>query len=151
MKHFGRSEAGVSTIRRALCAACYRCPDIGLVPFSPVGAGFLTAKIDENTKFDATDFHNHVPRFSPEARNATMALVEVVKMAAEQKGATPAQIALAWLLGAETLDRTDSWNNEAQSSSRKSWRHERDAWRERDQTDQRLVARWKALVCPKRR
>ena len=68
------------------------------MPFSPLGAGFLTGKIDENTKFDATDFRNHVPRFSPEARKANMALVEIVKSVAERKGATPAQVALAWLL-----------------------------------------------------
>jgi aryl-alcohol dehydrogenase-like predicted oxidoreductase len=68
------------------------------VPFSPLGAGFLTGKIDENTKFDPTDFRNIVPRFSAEARKANMALVELVKTVAEGKGATPAQIALAWLL-----------------------------------------------------
>ena len=71
---------------------------IGFVPFSPLGAGFLTGKIDENTKFDASDFRNLVPRFSPEARKANMALVELVKRVAERKGATPAQVALAWLL-----------------------------------------------------
>jgi aryl-alcohol dehydrogenase-like predicted oxidoreductase len=68
------------------------------VPFSPLGAGFLTGKIDENTKFDPTDFRNNVPRFSPEARKANMALVEMIKRVAERKGATPAQVALAWLL-----------------------------------------------------
>jgi aryl-alcohol dehydrogenase-like predicted oxidoreductase len=120
VKHFGLSEAGVSTIRRAHAvqpvtavqseySLFWRGPEtdllpaleelgIGFVPFSPLGAGFLTGKIDENTKFDATDFRNNVPRFSPEARKANMALVEVVKKAAERKGATPAQIALAWLL-----------------------------------------------------
>jgi aryl-alcohol dehydrogenase-like predicted oxidoreductase len=71
---------------------------IGFVPFSPLGAGFLTGKIDENTKFDPTDFRNMVPRFSPEARKANMALVEMVKSVAERKDATPAQVALAWLL-----------------------------------------------------
>ncbi len=71
---------------------------IGFVPFSPLGAGFLTGKIDENTKFDPTDFRNHVPRFSPEARKANMALVDLIKPVAERKGATPAQVALAWLL-----------------------------------------------------
>jgi aryl-alcohol dehydrogenase-like predicted oxidoreductase len=118
--HFGLSEAGVSTIRRAHAvqpvtavqseySLFWKGPEaellpvleelgIGFVPFSPLGAGFLTGKIDENTKFDASDFRNHVPRFSPEARKANMALVEVVKTAAERKGATPAQIALAWLL-----------------------------------------------------
>jgi aryl-alcohol dehydrogenase-like predicted oxidoreductase len=68
------------------------------VPFSPLGAGFLTGKIDENTKFDPTDFRNNVPRFLPEARKANMALVDMIKAAAERKRATPAQVALAWLL-----------------------------------------------------
>jgi aryl-alcohol dehydrogenase-like predicted oxidoreductase len=120
VKHFGLSEAGVGTIRRAHAvqpvtavqseySLFWRQPEtellpvleelgIGFVPFSPLGAGLLTGKIDENTKFDATDFRNLVPRFSPEARKANMALVEVVKAAAERKRATPAQIALAWLL-----------------------------------------------------
>lgn len=71
---------------------------MGFVPFSPLGAGFLTGQIDENTKFDPTDFRNHVPRFSLEARKANMALVGAVQAAAQRKGATPAQIALAWLL-----------------------------------------------------
>ena len=68
------------------------------MPFSPLGAGFLTGKIDENTVFDPTDFRNSVPRFSPEARKANFALVEVIKAVAARKGATPAQVALAWLL-----------------------------------------------------
>jgi aryl-alcohol dehydrogenase-like predicted oxidoreductase len=68
------------------------------VPFSPLGAGFLTGKIDENTKFDPTDFRNLVPRFSPEARRANMVLVDLVKAVAERKSATPAQVALGWLL-----------------------------------------------------
>jgi aryl-alcohol dehydrogenase-like predicted oxidoreductase len=71
---------------------------IGFVPFSPLGAGFLTGKIDETTMFAAGDFRNSVPRFTPEARKANMALVEVVKAVAAGKRATPAQIALAWLL-----------------------------------------------------
>jgi aryl-alcohol dehydrogenase-like predicted oxidoreductase len=71
---------------------------IGFVPFSPLGAGFLTGQIDENTVFDPSDFRNHVPRFSPEARKANMVLVHAVQAAAQRKGATPAQIALAWLL-----------------------------------------------------
>src|SRR5581483_6282521 len=71
---------------------------IGFVPFSPLGAGFLTGKIDENTKFDPTDFRNIVPRFSREARKANMVLVELVRSVAERNGGTPAQIALAWLL-----------------------------------------------------
>jgi aryl-alcohol dehydrogenase-like predicted oxidoreductase len=120
VKHFGMSEAAVQTIRRAHAiqpvtavqseySLFYRGPEaellptleelgIGFVPFSPLGAGFLTGKIDENTKFDPTDFRNMVPRFSPEARKANMALVDLVKAVAERKSATPAQIALAWLL-----------------------------------------------------
>ena len=120
VKHFGMSEAAVQTIRRAHAvqpvtavqseySLFYRGPEtellpaleelgIGFVPFSPLGAGFLTGKIDENTKFDPTDFRNMVPRFSPEARKANMTLVALVKGVAEQKGATPAQVALAWLL-----------------------------------------------------
>jgi aryl-alcohol dehydrogenase-like predicted oxidoreductase len=120
IKHFGLSEAGVQTIRRAHAvqpvtavqseySLFWRGPEaellptleelgVGFVPFSPLGAGFLTGKIDENTKFDPTDFRNSVPRFSPEARRANLALVEVLKAVAERKRATPAQIALAWLL-----------------------------------------------------
>ena len=120
VKHFGMSEAAVQTIRRAHAvqpvtavqseySLFYRGPEaellpaleelgIGFVPFSPLGAGFLTGKIDENTKFDPTDFRNIVPRFSPEARKANMALVDLIKAVAERKGATPAQVALAWLL-----------------------------------------------------
>jgi len=120
VKHFGLSEAGVWTIRRAHAiqsvtavqseySLFWRGPEaellptlaelgIGFVPFSPLGAGFLTGKIDENTKFDASDFRNLVPRFSPEARKANMALVGLVKKVAERKAATPAQVALAWLL-----------------------------------------------------
>ena len=71
---------------------------IGFVPFSPLGAGFLTGQINENTKFDPSDFRNHVPRFSPETRKANMVLVHSLQAAAQRKGATPAQIALAWLL-----------------------------------------------------
>jgi aryl-alcohol dehydrogenase-like predicted oxidoreductase len=120
VKHFGMSEAAVQTIHRAHAvqpvtavqseySLFYRGPEaellptldalgIGFVPFSPLGAGFLTGKIDENTKFDSTDFRNIVPRFSPEARKANMALVDLVKAVAGRKGATPAQVALAWLL-----------------------------------------------------
>ena len=120
VKHFGLSEAGVQTIRRAHSvqpvtavqseySLFWRGPEaellptleelgIGFVPFSPLGAGFLTGKIDENTKFDASDFRNLVPRFSPEARKANMALVELVKTVAARKGGTPAQVALSWLL-----------------------------------------------------
>ena len=120
VKHFGLSEAGLETIRRAHAvepvtalqseySLFWRGPEaetlplleelgVGFVPFSPLGAGFLTGKIDENTQFDATDFRNHVPRFSVAARKANMALVGLVKKVAERKRATPAQIALAWLL-----------------------------------------------------
>ena len=120
VKHFGLSEAAVQTIRRAHAvqpvtavqseySLFYRRPEaellptleelgIGFVPFSPLGAGFLTGKIDENTKFDPTDFRNIVPRFSREARKANMVLVELVRSVAERNGGTPAQIALAWLL-----------------------------------------------------
>ena len=120
VKHFGMSEAGVQTIRRAHAvqpvaavqseySLCWRGPEaellptleelgIGFVSFSPLGAGFLTGKIDENTKFGSTDFRNIVPRFTPEARKANVVLVDLLKAVAERKGATPAQIALAWLL-----------------------------------------------------
>jgi len=120
VKHFGLSEAGVQTIRRAHAiqqvtavqseySLFWRGPEhellpalkelgIGFVPFSPLGAGFLTGQIDENTQFDASDFRNLVPRFSPEARKANLALVEIVKTVAQRKNATPAQVALAWLL-----------------------------------------------------
>jgi len=120
VRHFGLSEAGVQTIRRAHAvqpvtalqseySLWWRDPEaaviptleelgIGFVPFSPLGKGFLTGKIDETTKFDATDFRNIVPRFTPEARKANQALVELLGKIAERKKATPAQIALAWLL-----------------------------------------------------
>ena len=79
-------------------ADCSRNSGIGFVPFSPLGKGFLTGKIDENTKFDSTDFRNSVPRFTPEARKANQAVVELLGRIAAAKEATPAQIALAWLL-----------------------------------------------------
>jgi aryl-alcohol dehydrogenase-like predicted oxidoreductase len=120
VKHFGLSEAGVRTIRRAHAvqpvtalqseySLWWREPEeeilpvleelgIGFVPFSPLGKGFLTGKIDENTKFETTDFRNVVPRFTPEARKANQGVVDLLGKVAEQKKATPAQIALAWLL-----------------------------------------------------
>jgi aryl-alcohol dehydrogenase-like predicted oxidoreductase len=120
VKHFGLSEAGVKTIRRAHAvqpltavqseySLWWRRPEeevlptlealgIGFVPFSPLGKGFLTGKIDENTTFDSSDFRNIVPRFTPEARKANLALVDQLARIAEPKMATPAQIALAWLL-----------------------------------------------------
>ncbi|GEO07239.1 aldehyde oxidase [Adhaeribacter aerolatus] len=120
VKHFGLSEAGVQNIRRAHAvqpvaalqseySLWWREPEaeilptleelgIGFVPFSPLGKGFLTGKIDENTTFDKTDFRNTVPRFSEENRKANQALVELLGTIATEKNATPAQIALAWLL-----------------------------------------------------
>jgi aryl-alcohol dehydrogenase-like predicted oxidoreductase len=120
VKHFGLSEAGVQTIRRAHAvqpvtaveseySLWWRRPEeellptveelgIGFVPFSPLGKGYLTGKIDENTSFAKNDFRNIVPRFSPEARKANLALVGLLGTVAEKKKATPAQIALAWLL-----------------------------------------------------
>ena len=120
VKHFGLSEAGVRTIRRAHAvqpvaalqseySLWWREPEaeimptleelgIGFVPFSPLGKGFLTGKIDESTQFASGDFRNAVPRFSPEARKANQAVVELVARLAAQKAATPAQVALAWLL-----------------------------------------------------
>src|SRR6266404_3847557 len=120
VRHFGLSEAGVKTIRRAHkvqpvtalqseYSLWWREPEaeilptleelgIGFVPFSPLGKGFLTGKIDETTTFDPSDFRNIVPRFTPEARKANQALVDLLGKLAEQKKATPAQIALAWLL-----------------------------------------------------
>ena len=120
VRHFGLSEAGVEVIRRAHAvqpvtalqseySLWWREPEaeilpmleelgIGFVPFSPLGKGFLTGEIDENTKFDSSDFRNTVPRFSPEARKANQALVDLIGEFAAQKKATPAQIALAWVL-----------------------------------------------------
>ena len=120
VKHFGLSEAGVPTIRRAHAvqpltavqseySLWWRKPEeellpaleelgIGFIPFSPLGKGFLTGKIDENTTFDSTDFRNVVPRFTPENRKANQALVDLLAQIAERKKATAAQIALAWLL-----------------------------------------------------
>jgi aryl-alcohol dehydrogenase-like predicted oxidoreductase len=120
VRHFGLSEAGVQTIRRAHAvqpvtalqseySMWWREPEqeilpaleelgIGFVPFSPLGKGFLTGKIDDKTTFDTTDFRNVVPRFTEENRKANLAFVEWLKAFAERKNATPAQIALAWLL-----------------------------------------------------
>jgi len=120
VKHFGMSEAGAATIRKAHAvqpvaalqseySLWWREPEqeiiptleelgIGFVPFSPLGKGFLTGAINENTEFDKTDFRNIVPRFTPEARKANQAMVDLLHSIAAQKNATPAQIALAWLL-----------------------------------------------------
>lgn len=120
IKHYGLSEAGVETIRRAhavhpvtavqseyslwwrqreddVLPVCEEL-GIGFVPFSPLGRGFLTGKIDENTTFDSSDFRNIVPRFTPEARKANQVVVDLLRTMGERKNATPAQIALAWLL-----------------------------------------------------
>jgi len=120
VRHFGLSEAGVETIRRAHAvqpvaalqseySLWWRKPEaevlpvleelgIGLVPYSPLGKGFLTGKMDESTKFASTDFRSTLPRFTPEAMKANLAFVELLKTMAGRKGGTPAQIALAWLL-----------------------------------------------------
>ncbi len=124
VKHFGLSEAGVQTIRRAHAvqpvaalqseySLWWREPEaeviptleelgIGFVPFSPLGKGFLTGKISEDTQFDKTDFRNIVPRFTPENRKTNQAMVDLIGEFAQQKKATPAQIALAWLLAQKT-------------------------------------------------
>ncbi len=120
VKHFGLSEPGVQTVRRAHAvqpitavqseySLWWRRPEaellptleelgIGLVPYSPLGKGFLTGKINENSTFDSSDFRNIVPRFTPEARKTNQALIDLLRNVAERKKATPAQIALAWLL-----------------------------------------------------
>ncbi len=120
IRHFGLSEAGAKTIRRAHAVQSvtavqseyslwWRRPEdeilptleelgIGFVPYSPLGKGFLTGKISESTSFDSSDFRNQIPRFTPEARRANQALVDLLRQIAERKKATPAQIALAWLL-----------------------------------------------------
>jgi aryl-alcohol dehydrogenase-like predicted oxidoreductase len=120
VKHFGLSEAAAKTIRRANTvqpvaavqseySLWYRNPEkevlptidelgIGFVPYSPLGKGFLTGKINENTAFDSSDFRNQLPRFTPEARRANQALVDLLDKIAQRKKATPAQVALAWLL-----------------------------------------------------
>ena len=120
VRHFGLSEAGVQTIRRAHAvqpvtavqseySLWFREPEaevlpvleelgIGFVPFSPLGRGFLTGKMNENTTFDSSDFRNTLPRFTPEARKANETLIDLLRRIAEQKNATPAQVSLAWLL-----------------------------------------------------
>ncbi len=139
VKHFGLSEAGAETIRRAHAvqpvtavqseySLWWRAPEeevlptceelgIGFVPFSPLGKGFLTGKIDENTTFDSSDIRSRIPRFAPEARKANQVVIDLLARIGEQKGATPAQIALAWLLaqkpwivpipGSRKLERLD--------------------------------------------
>ena len=137
VKHFGLSEAGVGTIRRAHAvqpvtavqseySLWWRKPEaevipvleelgIGLVPYSPLGKGFLTGKMDETTELGKTDFRSTLPRFTPEARKANQAVVDLLTSIGKQKNATPAQIALAWLLSAEAVDCADSGYDEASS------------------------------------
>jgi aryl-alcohol dehydrogenase-like predicted oxidoreductase len=139
VKHFGLSEAGVATLRRAHAvqpvtavqseySLWWRTPEeevlpaceelgIGFVPFSPLGRGYLTGKVDENTIFDNSDIRNRSPRYTPEARKANRVVIDLLARFGEQKGATPAQIALAWLLaqkpwivpipGSRKLERLD--------------------------------------------
>jgi aryl-alcohol dehydrogenase-like predicted oxidoreductase len=139
VKHFGLSEAGAQTIRRAHAvqpltavqseySLWWRTPEeevlptceelgIGFVPYSPLGKGFLTGKINENTTFDSSDLRSRIPRFAPEARKANRVFIDLLAKTGEQKGATPAQIALAWLLaqkpwivpipGSRKLERLD--------------------------------------------
>src|SRR3954447_26889836 len=135
VKHFGLSEPGVQTIRRAHAvqpvtavqseySLWWRSPEaevlptleklgIGFVPFSPLGKGFLTGKIDENTTFDSSDFRNIVPRFTPEARKANQVLVDLLGEIAARKQATSAQVAIAWLLAQKPGDRADPRHHEA--------------------------------------
>ncbi len=139
MKHFGLSEAGAQTIRRAHAvqpvtavqseySLWWRTPEedvlpaceelgIGFVPFSPLGRGYLTGKVDENTTFASSDIRSRSPRYTPEARKANRVVIDLLARIGEQKGATPAQIALAWLLaqkpwivpipGSRKLERLD--------------------------------------------
>ena len=138
VRHFGLSEAGVQTVRRAHAvqrvtalqneySLWWRKPEaeilptceelgIGLVPYSPLGKGFLTGAIDESTSFDSTDFRNRLPRFTPEARKQNQALVDLMTEIGARKDATPAQIALAWLLAQKPVDRADSRHDQAQSA-----------------------------------
>ena len=158
VKHFGLSEAAPQTIRRAhavqplaavqseyslwtrdvehngVLAACEEL-GIGFVPFSPLGAGFLTGAIDTKTTFDAADFRNHSPRFTAEARAANVAMVELLKRIAGQKGATPAQIALGVAARAEAVHRADPGDHEAPSPRGEPRRGERRAHARRPSCD----------------
>ena len=136
VKHFGLSEAGVQTIRRAHAvqpvtavqseySLWWRRPEeellpaleelgIGFVPFSPLGKGFLTGKMDENTTFDSSDFRNVVPRFTPEARKANQALVDRLRAIAEARDSCPDR---AWVAAVtEAVDRADPWHHEADAA-----------------------------------
>ena len=144
VKHFGLSEAGVDTIRKAHAvqpvtalqseySLFWRGPEdevlpaleelgIGFVPFSPLGAGFLTGQIDENTKFDPSDFRNHVPRFSPEARKANMVLVHAVQAAAGAEGRHTGTVRPGLAISAEAVDRSDPWHNQNEPDGGEHWR-----------------------------
>jgi aryl-alcohol dehydrogenase-like predicted oxidoreductase len=143
VKHFGMSEAAAKTIRRAHAVQPVTAVQseyslwfrerekdllptleelgIGFVPYSPLGKGFLTGKIDESTSFDSTDFRNQLPRFNPENRKANQALVDLLGKIAQRKKATPAQIALAWLLAQKPWIVPIPGDNQAASSRRKHW------------------------------
>ena len=153
VRHFGLSEAGVQTIRRAHAvqpvtalqseySLWWREPEeeiiptleelgIGFVPFSPLGKGFLTGKIDVDATFEENDFRNTVPRFDPASRKANRAFVELLERMAERKGATPAQIALAWILAQTTVVRPDPRYDEASPPGREHRRSRRRAERRR--------------------
>ena len=142
VRHFGLSEAGAQTIRRAHAvqpvtalqseySLWWKRPEeeiiptleelgIGLVPFSPLGKGFLTGSITENTQFDPEDNRGSFPRFSQEARKANQALVDLIAAFAAKKNATSAQIALAWLLAQKALDRSHSWHGQTRSVLKKT-------------------------------
>ena len=143
VKHFGMSEAAAKTIRRAHAiqpvtavqseySLWWREPEIevlptleelgiGFVPFSPLGKGFLTGKINENTTFDSTDYRNTVPRFMPENRKANQVMVELIKQVAFRKNATPAQIALAWFACTETMDCSNPRHYKVGAFIREYW------------------------------
>ena len=161
VKHFGLSEAGVQTIRRAHAvqpltalqseySLWTRTPEkevipaleelgIGLVPYSPLGKGFLTGAMNENTKLDSTDFRSTLPRFTPEAMKANRALVDLLGKIASQKGATPAQIALAWLLAQKPwivpIPGTTKLHRLEENMAAVRWSLRR-----------RICARWRALL-----
>ena len=157
VKHFGLSEAGAQTIRRAHAvqpvaalqseySLWWREPEretlptlqelgIGFVPFSPLGKGFLTGTIDDKTAFDPTDFRNVVPRFTEENRKANLAFVAWLKTFAERKAGDAGADCAGLVAGAETLDRADSWDHQAASTRRKPWRRADSAQRRRSARD----------------
>jgi aryl-alcohol dehydrogenase-like predicted oxidoreductase len=143
VKHFGLSEAGVRTIRRAHAvqpltalqseySLWTRTPEkeviptleelgIGFVPYSPLGKGFLTGGMNENTKLDSTDFRSTLPRFTPEAMKANQALIDLLARIAQRKKARPAQVALAWAARPEAVDRSHPGHYQAASIGREHW------------------------------